>query len=321
MEKAIREFAKQFAWEPFIENEHKLRRTGKYILAGMGGSHLQGDLFQTIVPGFDLSVHQDYGLPSWPMEVLEKALVIASSYSGNTEETLSVFREAIVKGVPVAAISIGGQLLDLAKQYRVPFIQMPDTGIQPRMALGFSFKALARVMGQRDVEEQAAALASKLEVDSLEQKGKALAERLKGKIPLMYSSQRNYAIAYNWKIKFNETGKIPAFYNVFPELNHNEMTGFDAKENTRQLSHNFYCIILRDRLDHPKILKRMDILQKLYAARGLSVENINMEGLSTMERTFSSLLCADWAAYHLALYYGVEPEKVPMVEEFKRLIA
>src|SRR3989344_8461257 len=134
MEEAIKNFRKQFEWEPIIENKEKLKSYQGYILAGMGGSHLQGDVFQTVVPGFNLSVHQDYGLPSWSLEFLKNYLVIASSYSGNTEETVSVFEEAVVKGVSVAVITTGGKLLELAKQHSVPYIQIPDTGIQPRSA-------------------------------------------------------------------------------------------------------------------------------------------------------------------------------------------
>ena len=124
MEEAIRNFAKQFEWEPKIENEEKLQRTGKYILCGMGGSHLQGDVMQNAVSNLDLSVHEDYGLPGWPDEVLKKTLIIASSYSGNTEETVSAFKEAVEKGYPVAVSSIGGKLIELAKEHGIPYIQV-----------------------------------------------------------------------------------------------------------------------------------------------------------------------------------------------------
>ena len=103
-------------FEDILENEEKLERTGKYLICGMGGSHLQGDVMQNVAPSFDLSVHQDYGLPEWSDEVLRKTLIIASSYSGNTEETVSAFEEAIEKKYPVAVSSIGGKLIELAKE-------------------------------------------------------------------------------------------------------------------------------------------------------------------------------------------------------------
>ena len=321
MEEAIKNFPKQFEWEPVVENQYKGRTFAGYVLAGMGGSHLQGDVFQTVVPGFNLSVYQDYGLPAWPLEVLKNYLIIASSYSGNTEETVSVFEEAVAKGVPVAVITTGGKLLELAKQHSVPYIQIPSTGIQPRSALGFSFLALARMVGKEDIVVEAQKLASGLNVEGAREKGVKLAKILQGKVPVVYASQRNYSLAYNWKIKFNETGKIPAFYNVFSELNHNEMTGFDAIESTKPLSEKFHFIFLQDSHDHPQIQKRMDITKQLYLQRGLQVEVMPSEGKSALEEMFSSLMVADWTAYYLALYYGTEPAEVPMVEEFKKLIS
>ena len=148
-----------------------------------------------------------------------------------------------------------------------------------------------------------------------------LAETLKGKVPVIYSSATNKSIAYNWKIKFNETGKIPAFYNVVPELNHNEMTGFDAKESSAKLSENFHFIFLKDDSDHPQNLKRMEVMEKLYADRGFPVSVLELRGSSKIEKIFSSLVLADWAAYHTAEIYGLESEQVPMVEEFKKLVS
>lgn len=321
MEQAIRNFPKQFAYDPRIENADKWRRYKAYIIAGMGGSHLQGDIFQTVAPGFNLSVHQDYGLPPWQEEVLKETLVIASSYSGNTEETLSALEEALRRNFPVAAISTGGKLLELAKKHRIPYIQIPDTGIQPRAALGFTFKAFAKMVGREDIVEEATTLATQLKSEEFEDRGKLLAETLKEKIPIMYSSQRNYSIAYNWKIKFNETSKIPAFYNVFPELNHNEMTGFDLKERTKELSQKIHFIFLKDSTDHPQIQKRMEVTATLYRDRGLPVEIIQLEDHSILYKIFSSLILADWTTLYTAKQYGVEPEEVPMVEEFKHRIA
>lgn len=320
MEEAIKNFPKQFLWEPEIENATQWKQFKGFILVGMGGSHLQGDIFQTVVPGFNLSVHQDYGLPPWPLSVLKETLVIASSYSGNTEETISAFQEAISRHIPVAAISVGGKLLDLAKQHAVPYIQIPDTGIQPRMALGFTFRALAKMVGKDNLLKDARGLVSLLKPEILEKRGKELAQKLQGKIPVLYASNRNYALAYNWKIKFNEGGKIPAFANVFPELNHTEMTGFDIQESTKNLSSRFHFILLKDSQDHPRIQKRMEVLTAMYKERGFQVETIELEGSSALERVFSSLLLADWTSFYAASFYGTDPELVPMVEEFKKLM-
>jgi len=267
-------------------------------------------------------VQSDYGFPAdMKPEWLAYILFIASSYSGNTEETIDAYNEAGRKGVARAVIAVGGALLAAAKKDGVPYVQLPDTGIQPRSALGFSFKALLKIIGEHDALRQVSGLAQTLRPSEYEAQGRELAQKLKGCVPVIYSSARNGSIAQNWKIKFNETGKIPAFYNVFPELNHNEMTGFDVVDATRNLSDTFFFIFLRDPADDPRILKRMEITERLYRDRGLNVSVVEMRGVDFFEKIFSSLLVADWAAYYTAEAYGVESEQVPMVEEFKKRIA
>ena len=321
MRDAIQNFHKQFEYEPKVENAEKLKIYKRFIIVGMGGSHLAGDILLTQNPGLDVVVHRNYGLPEMGDEDLKKSLIIASSYSGNTEEVISAFEEALARGLDIMVITVGGKLIDLAKEHSLPYIQMPDTGIQPRSALGFSFAALLKTMGKEEELKDIKKLVDSLDPASYEDRGKDIAKKLSGKIPVIYSSSKNQSIAYNWKIKFNETGKIPAFYNVFPELNHNEMTGFDVKDATKKLSEKFYFFILRDNEDDPRILKRMEILERLYKDRGLSVDVIEVEGETKLHKIFSSLILADWIAYYTAEQYGLESEEVPMVEEFKKLIA
>lgn len=319
MRDAIFNFAKQFAWEPVIERPSK-KRYSRVIVAGMGGSHLAADLFRAADPSVSLSVHRDYNLPSIAPHERASTLVIASSYSGNTEETIDAFKEARKKGIATAAISVGGKLGELSRRARVPYVRMPNTGIQPRSALGFSMKGLCALMGFHRINDELSRLAKTLKPIALEEKGKALAQSIKGAVPLVYASADNEAVAYNWKIKFNETGKIPAFYNVVPELNHNEMTGFDRTSKNVALSKRFHVLFLTDTKDHERIQKRMSILQKLYRQRGLVYTTIPLHGAQRWMRIFSSLVLADWVAYYIALVYGAEPEQVPMVEEFKKLM-
>ncbi len=272
-------------------------------------------------PYLDLYIHQDYGLPSLKDEVLRKSLVILSSYSGNTEEVLEAYNLAGEAKLTMAVVTVGGKLLAAAQQDRIPYIALPNTDIQPRSALGFSFKAFLKLVGaEKEVLQEIGQLASSLDQVISEREGKALAARLKGFVPVTYASSKNLPIAYNWKIKFNETGKIPAFYNILPELNHNEMTGFDVKLSTRALSDKFYFLILKDTTDHPKILTRMEVLAKLYEDRKLKIEMVEMREARIFQKMFSSLLLADWAAYYTGEGYGLETEQVPMVEEFKQLI-
>ncbi len=350
MRDAILSFPKQFRFVPKVENG-PVKKYKKYIVAGMGGSHLAADILKTLKPELDIIVHSDYGLPAFldpsrPSATLpssgeggskekrlerriSQTLLIASSYSGNTEETLDAFEQARSKGIAVAAIAVGGKLLELAKQYQTPYVQMPDTGIQPRSALGFNLRALLKIMKQGELLRQSRELAKSLQPKNIEEKGRALAQKLKSRMPVIYASQKNYSLAYNWKIKFNETGKIPTFYNIFPELNHNEMSGFSAAggpasggdaPDPKSLSEKFYFLFLHDSSDHPQIQKRMDATAKLYRERGLPVEILPIQGENAMHKIFSSLVLADWAALYTAEGYGFEAERVPMVEEFKKLI-
>lgn len=317
MDRAIRDFAKQFAYEPSIENEGKLQRLPKTLVLGMGGSHLAADLLSVWNPALPLRVHSDYGLPAGD---LADTLVIASSYSGNTEEVLDGYAEAKRQGLPLAVIAVGGELIARARADAVPYVQMPDTGIQPRSALGFSLMGLLALMGLEGGLKSAAAVKEVLDPESLEEDGKKLAMQFTGKVPVIYSSRRNLPIAYNWKIKLNETGKIPAFSNVFPELNHNEMQGFDVQDSTRNVSGGFRFIFLKDGSDHPRVQKRMEIVQRLYRDRGFAVDLLALEDRNVFLKIFRSLVLADWFAFHTATRYGLEPEQVPMVEEFKGLM-
>ena len=320
MEQAIRSFHTQFAWKPAVQNAGALKRKKRFIVAGMGGSHLAANLLSLCRPKLSLSISSDYGLPPLSDADLKDSLFIASSYSGNTEETIDFAKVALKKGYAVATISVGGELLKLAEKHKLPHIILPDTGIQPRSALGFSLLALAKLIGDEKLLTELQALSKTLKPEAFEKSGKVLAQTLVGKVPVIYASTRNFPIAYNWKIKLNETGKVPAFYNVLPELNHNEMTGFDVISTTEPLSKNFHFVFLSDSADHPKIQKRMAVCRKLYEERGLSVTEVPISGASLPERMFQSLITADWTALHKAGHYGAEAEQVPMVEEFKRLI-
>lgn len=321
MGKAILDFGKQFAFLPRVENARKLDAHGKFTVCGMGGSNLVMGLLKIVDPTIVAVEHRNYGLPALSAAALKDRLNIAVSYSGNTEETLSSFDEARKRHLPLAAVATGGKLLARAKKHGVPYVQIPDTGIQPRLALGFMAKALLKLMGYTKLSVQAAALSSTLKPGLFEERGKRLARTLKNHVPVIYVSDANRMIAYNWKIKFNETGKIPAFCNVFPELNHNEMTGFDSKPRSRHLSKLFHVILLKDSDDHLRIQKRMEVTARLYRARKLSVEIVPLSGENTLHKIFSSLILADWTAYYTAMQYGLESEQVPMVEEFKKLIA
>ncbi|MEK7084541.1 MAG: SIS domain-containing protein [Patescibacteria group bacterium] len=316
MRDAILDFAKQFAFRPTVIRKGRLRKKKKFVVCGMGGSQLAAHLLRGIHPELDIQMHRNYGLPELPD--LSERLIIISSYSGNTEEVIDGFHEAIRRKLSVAAFSVGGELERIAEKNFVPFVKLPNTGIQPRSALGFSILGLLKLMGREKDIGMAHQLSRALRPKSLEREGKEIAAHLSHHVPVIYSSARNEGVAYNWKIKINETGKIPAFYNVFPELNHNEMSGFDIVPGNRALSKLFSFIFLTDNEDHPRIQRRMEVLLGLYRKKRLPVRAVTLTGKNRFEKVFRSLLVADWTAWHTAQRYGLESESVALQEEFKR---
>ena len=313
---AIKNFSKQFEYKPVVINDDKLGEYERFIFVGMGGSALAPDLLKVSNPELDILIHRDYGLPDLPDKVLQNSLIILNSYSGNTEEVLDAFKLALSKDLPIAAVSIGGKLLEIARQNSKPYVEMPDWGLEPRLALGLNLKALLKILGQ----DQALDTISKVQLPDQEKTGKALAERLRGFVPIVYSSRKNGPLAYAWKVKINETTKKPSFSNVFPELNHNEMAGFHAGEVSKLLSQNFHFIFLKDPADNPRILKRMEVTAKLFQNQKLNVENVELSGDNIFTKIFSSLQLADWVSYYIAKEYGIDPADISTIEEFKKML-
>ena len=273
----LKSFPQQFAWQPKIINRKNFRAAKKFIVLGMGGSNHATELLATQT-NLQMIAHRNYGLPRLSDKDLKEYLIIADSYSGNTEEPIDGLKLALSKKLNVLVITTGGRLLRIAKAKKLPYIQIPGQGGQPRLGMGWQTRALLKATGMNSVLKETETLTKLLKVSKYQNSGKKLARQLKNKVPIIYASNLNQSIAYNWKIKFNENTKIPAFCNVFPELNHNEMTGFGIIEATRKLSARYHFIFLEDKDDHPRIQKRMKITKKLYRARKLPVITIPLKG-------------------------------------------
>jgi glucose/mannose-6-phosphate isomerase len=185
MKESILNFAKQFSYKPEIINKDKISNEYEnFILGGMGGSHLAAGILRAHNPGLNLYIHRDYGIPEYDDSFNKKSLFIASSYSGNTEEVLDFADEAYTKGYEVLVISTGGKLIDFAKENNLAYIQIPDTGIQPRLALGYSTIALASVVSKGLVLELQS-LENKIIPEKIEKDGMELAEILQGKTEIL----------------------------------------------------------------------------------------------------------------------------------------
>jgi glucose/mannose-6-phosphate isomerase len=317
-------------FETGFELAKDIKITGNFKsieVSGMGGSALPANILRIYLNELylknpkknqPLAVFQNrfYSLPH---EAYNDCLNIFASYSGNTEETISSLKEAIKHKLPSIGIATGGKLLELCKKNNIPCIVLPS-GIQPRYATGYFFSTILRVLSNsgliEDKSKELIALSQKLNssLPALEKEGKKIAKKIAGKTPVIYSSPKYKSLAMIWKIKINENAKTPAFWNFYPELNHNEMVGFTLPQG------KFHIITLLDKNDHPQNIKRMQITAKLFKKKGIDTSIVEMENGNVFNAIFSNLVLGDWVSYHLAMEYGQDPTPVDMVEDLKKAL-
>ncbi|MBM4177392.1 hypothetical protein FJ208_01145, partial [Candidatus Gribaldobacteria bacterium] len=237
MKQIILDFPKQF--KIGVEKAGNIGLAGEFdnlILCGVGGSAMPGILLldsfgeELKIPIF---IHRSYSLPK---TANEKSLIICISFSGNTEETISSFEEALKMGFSVVALTTGGKLEQMAKEKALPCCVVPNDCLQPRFGTGYLFGALIKILVNSNIlaqkaEREILLLKESLKPETFENKGKELADKLVSKIPVIYSSDKYKSIARIIKIKFNENSKIMTFWNYFPELNHNEMVGYTNQKS------------------------------------------------------------------------------------------
>jgi len=338
MEKIIAESPRQFRAGLEAAKDVKVPGGpfGSVLMAGMGGSWMAGALVRDAklcrVP---IQIHRDYGLPD-PL-LLENPLVIASTFSGNTQESLSAYDAARDRGLPIVSITrrsfddpktgkpvkneLARRSLRDADKHNVTLVRIPadPPTMQPRSATGYTVGILAGLLERVGLaEEGAVAAIEALEapllgfVDAAREHAQRLLPGLSQATPVIYSSQRYATVAHIFKIKINEHAKTPAFWNFFPELNHNEMIGWVRRRGP------FHLVFLRDGEDSPCVLKRIDLAREILSEHGLSSDVVPIEGASLVEKIFRAMLVGEWAGYELALAGGVDPTPVDIVEGFKR---
>ena len=288
------------------------------IICGMGGSGLPGEIIKRVAKTPVILV-KDYTLPKF---VSQKDIVIAVSYSGNTEETLELYDQAKKKGVQLIAVASGGQLAERAKKDNRPLIVVPvpdvtgPSGFQPRMAGGYQTIPLMNLLQDAGIEKQnwnKCATFLEEEKKSIKALAKKMAEELDNRTPLIYSSEAFFAAAFKWKINVNENAKMHAFCNFFPEWNHNEINAH-AKEN------NYHVFILRDEDDHPRIKQRMSIVSTILKKKQIRTTVIDSRGTTYIERLFWTIYVGDWLSYFVALAHGVDPTPVNVIEDLKKAL-
>ena len=297
------------------------------IITGLGGSGIGGDLLrissvnQLSIP---LYINRGYHLPGFAGE---ESLVFVVSYSGNTEETISTLQGAIKAGCQIVIISSNGLLEKVAQEKSFPLLRIPK-GYPPRTALGYLFfpirksiEKLGYIPEQKGAEEETISLLQDLARQySLEQPlssnpAKQLAQRLFNKIPVVYGTLDNTDIvAYRWKCQFNENAKAYAAYHVFPELNHNEIVGWERAD---AIAKQFVVIIFRDKGDPARIKQRIDITARMLSDKVDQVIQLDSQGDSLLSRIFSLIYLGDYVSYYLAILREIDPTPVQSINYLK----
>ncbi|MDD5127775.1 MAG: bifunctional phosphoglucose/phosphomannose isomerase [Dehalococcoidales bacterium] len=302
----------------------------KIVILGMGGSAIGGDLAASLAfseSRVPVTVNRDYHLPA---SVDKKTLVIASSYSGNTEETLTAFKDARKAGAKLLAATTAGELKNIAGKESIPAFIFGYKA-QPRAALGFSLLPLLGILQKLGfVKDKSADVAEMLKVmrglaerinENVPTAGnpaKRLAADLHGKIPVIYGSGILADIARRWKTQINENSKGWAFYEVLPELNHNAVVGYQFPA---ALKDAIKVIMLRSPLLEPRVLLRYQITGELLDKAGVTHEDVAGEGSSALSQMMSLVLFGDYVSYYLAILYEVDPSPVAVIGYLKDRLA
>jgi glucose/mannose-6-phosphate isomerase len=301
------------------------------IVAGLGGSAIGGDLVRSYLAdrlNIPFLICRNYTLPSF---VDSSSLVFVSSYSGNTEETLSAFEDASGKGARLICMTSDGEVGELASRREIPCVSLPK-GFQPRAALGYSFvpvlvmlERLGFVNGEeKNVNKAGEFLAGNrdryaLDTDADKNEAKKLAMKLHGKLPIIYAScDRFDAVSTRWKGQLCENAKTLAFNNVFPEFNHNELVGWKVLSDYRD---DLIVVILRDREDHSRIQRRMEIVKGIIEDQKVEVIAARSSGESLLSRIFSLVQLGDFVSFYLAVLNKEDPSPVKVIDYLKEELA
>jgi glucose/mannose-6-phosphate isomerase len=325
---ALPDHLRDALWRVEAANLKPHDATGGLIVAGMGGSAVGGALARAALGDRALRpivITRDYGLPPW---TAPDSTVLCSSYSGNTEETLAAYEAAGAVGAHRIVATTGGKLAAAARSDGVPVIPLPG-GFQPRAAVGYALVVALEVAGLAGVGERlhseidiAAARTEELVANwgpggRQDDFPKDLARGLRGTVPQIAGSGLTSPIAYRWKCQFNENAKLPAFSNELPELDHNEIVGWQSASDLGRFS----AVFLDDSDLHPRIRQRIELTRGLIAAEGAATFRIESVGATATERLLSLVLLGDLVSLYLAVLRGIDPGPVAVIDRLKSALA
>jgi glucose/mannose-6-phosphate isomerase len=301
------------------------------LYLGMGGSAIAGDLLNDVffndlkVP---LNVIRSYSTPNF---CNENTLVITSSYSGDTEETLSAMDSVIKKNAQVLAITSGGKMAKVARENKCKLLELPG-GFPPRQALGLMFFSLYKVLGETKLVESYIEDLSgfkdfifhEIEKHDITKHGghvlaQELAKEIHNKIPVIYSSAPHLSVvSKRWQNQMHENSKSLAFCNVLPEMNHNEIVGWEMDP---KLSRSFIAVFLENQSVVPRIKERIELSKAIIKKQDIEVVDIYSSGNTVLEKVFSLIILGDWVSYYLALLNEKDPIDIRNIDFLKQELA
>ena len=296
---------------------------------GMGGSAVSGDVVRSVFRerlGLPVEVNRS---PVLPEHCGSHTLVVCSSYSGNTAETLAAFRAAVKRGCRVLVVTSGGTIADEAADHGIATVRVPP-GFQPRAALGhlgFASLGALETMGilpplESDVTEAVAEVQTALtemgpDVPIADNPAKTLATKIGERLPVIWGADGIGSVAAaRWKTQMNENGKVPAFWSSMSELDHNEVVGWTAPFGER-----FFVVALRHDGEDPQLAPRFGLSYDIVRAAGGEVEEVPARGTSVLARLMSLVIIGDLTSVYLAVGRGVDPTPVPVIERLKAALA
>lgn len=321
------------AWDGAMELDlppHYPESVRGVMILGMGGSAIGGDLLRTLVEGqspVPIWVNRGYDLPAF---VNKDTLVIGSSYSGNTEETLSAFQSAKERQALLVAITTGGKLKQEAERASIPALTI-DYHAQPRAALAHSFIPLVGVLWKLglipdpsvQIGEAVQAMETFQEeigpqVPAGSNPAKSLAEEAHDRLTVIYGAGHLTQVARRWKTQINENGKAWSAFDEMPELNHNTVEGYS---HPAELGKRIMVVFLQSSLNHPSVLQRFEVTGRILERKGIVHRVIRARGESPLAQMMTSILFGDYVSYYLAMLYQLDPTPVETITCLKEELA
>ena len=299
------------------------------VVCGMGGSAIGGDVVGACVPRLPVpyQVVRGYELPAW---VTDATLVIAVSYSGNTEEALACTDRALPRGCRPVCVTSGGRLAELAARHDLPLVGVPG-GLQPRASIGYLSTPIGAALEEAGLlagfDEQVseaidvlAELRDELspEVADDDNEAKTIARHLLNRLPIVYGAGVTAPAARRWKGQLNENAETPAFFNELPELDHNELAGWATNPG---VAGRAFLVMLDDPEGDERLRRRLAFTASIMQPRVAGVARVTARGVLPFARVLSSAYVGDYASLYLALLYGVDPSPVAAIEDLKARLA